>query len=102
MAASKLSDVKRAWFQNKVTGATAQTPLTELQVKYWRQIGVTGNTFQELERNWLRKIVVDALGTPSGKYTANLLIQALSALTLPITKREQENWLTLFKFYTPA
>ncbi len=79
----ELNDVKRSYFID--------------------QTGLPSNSgISELERAWLRKLVVANGGTPSGKYTSDLLKQALSQLGLPVTKFDDQNYQTLYANYTGA
>ncbi len=56
----------------------------------------------DLERAYLRNIITANGGTPNGKYTSALLMQALAILSLRVSKLEDDNWRTFYIGYTGA
>lgn len=102
LSTSKFSnEVMRFWFSSRVPGSGPQTPLGELQRKYWYSLGLNG-TFDEQQRKWLRKIITDAGKTVGGSNNVpQLLIEALDAQGIVPSKFIQENWDKLFSTYNP-
>lgn len=91
----------RFWFSSRVAGSGPQTPLGELQRKYWYSLGLNG-TFDEQQRTWLKKIITDAGKTPGAvNRVAQLLIEALDSQGIVPSKFESENWQKLFSQYNP-
>ena len=96
-----LKERERFWFQSRVTGSTNQMPMNELKRAYWTGLGLTG-TFAMLERLWLKKVIIDNGQTPSAtNNVATLLKEALSALAIVPTIRQNENWMILYGQYNP-
>lgn len=93
MARASLSELERRYFVEKVGGADRDETLNNIKRRYW--LGLLGgdrNTgFRDLERDWLRKIINDNAGTPVGRQTADLYVQAVAALSGSPTKYINEN-----------
>lgn len=93
-----LTAIQRQYYQTKVTGATAQTPLHELEMSYWRsRVGGSTKFREQLEKEWLNYEIGQAGGTPSGsKYSEQLWRELVTALGLRVSKYVNENKLTFF------
>ncbi len=88
-----LNTLARKYFYSKLGGGLPEERLTGLQRRYWLTLlGGDHNTgFESLEKDWLRKIINDNGGTPSGNYLSNLYVQAVAALGGTPTKFINEN-----------
>lgn len=93
MARASLSELERRYFVSKVGGSTTDEPLSNIKRRYW--LGLLGgdkNTgFNDLEKNWLKKIINDNGATPSSNYLSTLYIEAVSSLGGKPTKYINEN-----------
>lgn len=90
------SQVHRESLTRNVTGATAKTPLGQLESNYYRaQSSVTGNSLKNQKLQTLKKIIVTNGGTPRGNFESDLVKQALAAKGLPVSKSLRQNWRTL-------
>ena len=97
----KLSQQERRWFATLVAGTTSQTPLNDIKRRYFiSQIGGVSadiKSLPDLEIQWLRKAITDAGATPvETSYTSELWRQLVSALSLNVSRYENENKLTFF------
>ncbi len=94
----RLSEIKRTFFANRVTGAT----LAQLMRNYFISQGIGGSTNDEMERNWLKKIIVDNGGdVVTNNYLSELYKSANAALGFSVTNRLLENQKTFYLRYTP-
>ena len=93
MARASLAELERRYFVEKAGGATHDESLNNIKRRYW--LGLLGgdrNTgFNGLEKDWLRKIINDNGGTPSGDYLSSLYVEAVAALSGNPTKYINEN-----------
>ena len=97
----KRSEIERNFFEQRVTGAARTDSLALLKRRYWGGLSLTGD-YADMERKWLRKIITDNAQTPTATfYISILLSQALSALGVALSKSQAENWIRLFKNYSP-
>lgn len=90
---SSLSELERRYFVEKNGGADRSEKVTGLKRKYW--LGLFGgdrNTgLDDLEKQWLAKIINDNGDTPSDNETSTLYIEAIVALGGTPTKYINEN-----------
>jgi hypothetical protein len=96
-----LTAIEKRWLLTHTTGVTSQTPLNDIKRKYFvSEIGGTAadvKSLNDLERQWLRKVIVDASGTPSVTiYTEQLWKEAVSALGYTVSKFLNENKTTFY------
>jgi len=96
-----LTAIEKRWLLTHTTGATSQTPLNDIKRKYFvSEIGGTAadvKSLNDLERQWLRKVIVDASGTPSATiYAEQLWKEAVSALGYTVSKFLNENKVTFY------
>jgi pyrroloquinoline quinone (PQQ) biosynthesis protein C len=76
-------------------GGSARTPFNQVKMNYYISQGIAKAPLNQMEKLWLKKVILDNAGTPVGKYNADLLAQALVAKGITPTKIEKENWLRL-------
>ena len=93
---TRLSELERTWFQQKLTGANARTPLGELKKLYYLSVvgsGYSGtSTLRELEIAWIKVRIVDAGGTPTAtKYESTLWRELIAALGQTPSRFTEEN-----------
>lgn len=101
--ANDLSQIEREFYQTRLTGASAQTPINSLRMLYWKQLGLTGGTYADLERQFYRKVITDQGATPSNtRYLSLLVREAVSALGKTATPNLNQNKLTVYKNYNPV
>jgi hypothetical protein len=96
-----LTTAQRKWLMTHTTGVSAQTPLGDILRKYYvSQIGglsANVHALGDLEKQWLRKAIVDAGATPvNTKWVSELWKQIVGALGLRVSKYEKENKLTFY------
>lgn len=96
-----LTAIERSWLLTHTTGTTAQTPLNDIKRRYFvSQIGGPAadvKSLNDLERQWLRKVITDALGTPSATiYTEQLWKEAVSALGYSVSKFLNQNKINFY------
>ena len=93
MARKSLAELERQYFVKKVGGADHDEPLTNIKRRYW--LGLLGgdrNTgLNDLEKDWLRKLINDNGGTPVSNETADLYVVAVNALGGAATKFINDN-----------
>src|SRR5258708_2828079 len=92
----KFTQVQRKWLMTHVSGKTAQTPLNDLLRAYYiSQIGGPAayvNSLNDLERQWLRKVIIAAGQTPvDTKYVGSLWGQAVATLGQPVSNYTIQN-----------
>ncbi|MBI2601410.1 hypothetical protein HYW42_05690 [Candidatus Daviesbacteria bacterium] len=98
---ASLQQLERDWLLARVNPGTAQVTNDQLKRTYFNGQSFTG-TLRDQEKQWLRKVITDALGTPSNTpYLGTLLIETLVALGVTPTKFMNENWRLLFINYNP-
>lgn len=90
---AQLTTLARRYFVSKAGGALPTESLASIQRRYWLTLlgGAATKGFISLEQDWLRKIIADNGGTPSGDYLSNLYIQAVASLGGTPTKFINEN-----------
>lgn len=97
MAATRLSEVERAFFVRNLGGALTKRPLNDIKREYFiSQIG--GNQFSglnDLETRWLRGIVVDDSQTPV-ENKAGLWKQAVISVGGTVSQFETDNKITFY------
>jgi hypothetical protein len=90
---SSLSELERLYFVSKNGGADRSEKVTGLKRKYW--LGLFGgdrNTgFDDLEKQWLSKIITDNGGTPDSYEASSLWVEAVAALGGDPSKYINEN-----------
>ncbi len=93
--------LERKWLSDHTTGVGPQTPLNDLKRKYYvSQIGGPAadvRYLQDLEKQWLRKVITDASGTPSGtRHVEQLWREAVTALGYRVSNYVNENKATFY------
>jgi len=93
MARKSLSELERKYFVEKVGGAETNEPLNGLKRRYWLSSfsGDRNTGMNDLEKDWLRKIINDNGGTPTSDYLSTLYVEAVAALSGDPTKYINEN-----------
>ena len=92
-----LSEIIRKFYLTHVTGATPQMKPNQLKRMYLIQNGVAlPASDRDLEKQLLRYLIVRENGVPMGKYTSELLKEALANLNLPVSNLVAQNWEILF------
>ena len=88
-----LNELARRYFGAKLGDTLPGERVTNMQRRYWLDLlgGTTTTGLKSLEKDWLRKIINDNGGTPSGDYLSNLYVQAVAALSGTPTKYINEN-----------
>ncbi len=99
--AANLDTARRKWLMTHVTGVTAQTPLGDILRKYYiSQIGGISadvKSLSDLEMQWLRSKITAAGHTPvQTGFSGELWKQLVGALSLRVSKYENENKLTFY------
>lgn len=93
MSEKSLTELERRYFTKKNGGALPKEPLNNMKKRYW--LGVFGGDrstgFQNLEKQWLKKIIDDNGGTPSSNYLSTLYLEAVAALGGEVTKYFNSN-----------
>jgi hypothetical protein len=96
-----LNQIEREWFLNRGIESQPSLSTDELKRNYFLSLGISGARINELEKRWLKKIIVDNGGTPSGDYISGLLCQALATLGIQSTPFNSQNWVLLYQNYNP-
>ena len=98
-----LPQLERTWLLQRVTGATSQTPLSQLRREYYiAQVGGTFTSVHDYQKRWLRKIITDNAGTPTSTiYTSTLLKEVLAVLGYNVSPSIAQNWQTLYRNFNP-
>lgn len=95
-----LGAVERTWFAKRVTGQSATTPLNDLKRLYLvAQIGGPAadvNALNDLERQWVRSLIVANGATPQGDKLSDLWTQLVASAGFRASKFLRENRLTYF------
>lgn len=100
MAATRLTQVERAYFVRKAGGAAPTKPLNQIKREYFiAQTGAAPTYIKtsELELRWLRKIITDALHTiQEDDSEAGLWQQAVITLGLTPSQFINDNKITFY------
>lgn len=82
MAATRLSEVERAYFVRKVSGAPASEPFNNIRRRYiGSQVSIgPQEKIESIENKWLLKIITDGGDTPSGNDNGTLWREAVVAI----------------------
>lgn len=93
MARASLSELERRYFVKKAGGADRDETINSIKKRYWFSLftGDRNTGFNDLEKDWLRKIINDNAGTPSSNYASSLWIEAVAALSGDPAKQVNEN-----------
>ncbi|MBI4036128.1 hypothetical protein HY383_04215 [Candidatus Daviesbacteria bacterium] len=98
---ASLQQLERDWLLARVNPGTAQVTIDQLKRTYFNGQSFTG-TLPDQTKQWLRKVITDALGTPSNTpYIGTLLIETLIALSVTPTQYINENWKLFYINYSP-
>lgn len=91
---NRLTELERAYFVSKVSGANPTEPLNSIKKRYWLDNYGTGSVsrgMNDMEKDWLRDIIVTNGGTPNSNYLSALYTQAVEALGGVSSKFIKEN-----------
>lgn len=95
-----LSELERSWLATRVLAGT----VNDMKRRYFisRVGGPAANTnvLDDLEKQWLRGLIVANGGTPSGRYVAGLWRQTLSVLGYRVSNNLNDNKMTFYKNYS--
>ena len=92
-----LSELERSWLATRVLAG----PVNDMKRRYYiSQVGgaaANSNDLDDLEKQWLRKLIVAGGGTPSGGYVAGLWRQAVSVLGYRVSNILTDNKSTFYR-----
>ena len=98
--AQNLSQAEREYLYAKLgTDAKPAMRLTQLR-RMWYESQVGGQKFEgleSLERRWLKKVIIDAGGSPSSEYSADLWKQALASVGETPVQQTSQNQLVFYR-----
>ena len=93
---NNFNEIERNFFINKGIETTPGQKTVDVKKQYLISLGLQGTYLSELEKNWLRFIILANSSIPASDYISDLLKEALSALGLQTSNSTTENWKTLY------
>ena len=93
-----LAELERSWFAQKVGSANDRLTINELKRSYFINQGASARDLNDLEAQWLRKVISANAATPSNTNNLSTLwIEAVSSAGLTTSKYINNNKQTYYK-----
>lgn len=97
---ARLSEVERNWFVKKLGGANPTDSLNDVKRRYYISVigGASANVryLDDLEKQWVRSVIVVNGATPSGKFLGDLWKQLNASAGVRVSRNLDENKLNYY------
>lgn len=92
-----LSELERSWLAFRVPVGTVNDMRRRYYISQIGGLAANVNDLDDLERQWLRKVIVANGGTPAGRYVAGLWRQVVSVLGYRVSNNLSDNKSTFYR-----